>query len=193
MTLSTPKNHAVSPDKLHPATVLLKGHIPSLAGWYAAPMTAEQAESLLLRVQCEQRRQLCQGCSSHSLHILQLIAHFWAGRDCSLVYRQLAVPGTSEPERALLDLVYGQLLISRKLQPALRYLATGFAHAAPMLASTDYIRLVRQHELLAYLSLSGTPASAQDLPELLREAAVIRRLRDDRGRRFGGSHLDTIG
>jgi hypothetical protein len=93
----------------------------------------------------------------------------------------------------LLELVYGQLLISRKLQPATIHLEQGFMRAACYLDSGDYLRLLRRHELLGYLVLTDTPADPQPLDALLSEAAVIRRLRENTGRRNENDHHDTVG
>jgi hypothetical protein len=84
-------------------------------------------------------------------------------------------------------------LISRKLRPATTYLERGFMRAARYLDSSDYLRLLRRHELLDCLVLTGTPADPQPLDALLSEAAVIRRLREHTGRRNQTDHHDTVG
>ena len=96
-------------------------------------------------------------------------------------------------DRALLELVYGQLLMGRKLSPAGEHLARGFRLAVPWLSSAGYFELVRRHERLDCLRLTDTPAPPQGLAALLAEAAVVQRLQTGgRGRR-PNEHRDTVG
>jgi hypothetical protein len=111
----------------------------------------------------------------------------------SLEYRQLVVSATAKRDRALLELVFGQLLMSRKQQPALRHLDAGFRLAAGYLEAGDYFLLVRRHELLRHIPLSGETAAPRGLQSLLAEAAVIRQLRGAERYACGVSHHDTVG
>ena len=92
-----------------------------------------------------------------------------------------------------MELVYGQLLISGKRLPARQHLARGFSLSARHLDTADYFILLRQHELLEYLPLSETPAVAQDQRSLLKQAAVIRRLKEGERRAHESPHCDTLG
>lgn len=176
-----------------PATLL--GPAPcALAAWYARPLDVRDAGTLLELAQAAIQQRLRSGEDCHALQLLVLLCRFWAGADVRADYLELAVlPAAGDHQRALLDLVYGQLLVSRKLNGATRYLAQGFARAAGLLAGGDYFQVLRRHELLAFLALADRPAPARDLPELLAEAAVIRRLRGAGGMQATGTHLDTLG
>ncbi|MDE2089269.1 MAG: hypothetical protein KGJ12_04550, partial [Gammaproteobacteria bacterium] len=79
-------------------------------------------------------------------------------------------------DQALVELVYGQLLMSRKLYGAMEHLTAGFARAANLFAPDEYFSVLKRHALLGHLSLSERPSAPQDLASLLTEAAVIRRL-----------------
>jgi hypothetical protein len=174
------------------ASLLGQGR-PSLATWYAGPLEKAVAEDL--HAGAEQALQAClrEGVSCFRLRVLQLVCRFWPGDAIHTEYLQLLVAAGGASERALLELVYGQLLASCKYRQAHRHLERGFTLAAPQLHAGDYIRLLRRHELLAYLCLSDTPSQPQSLDGLLAEAAVIRRLQDVTGRQFQSTHTDTIG
>jgi len=176
------------------APAALLGPAPcALAAWYAMPLDARDAGTLLEHAQAAIQQRLRSGDDRHSLQLLVLLCRFWTGADFRGDYLELAALPAGDDQRALLDLVYGQLLVSRKLNGATRYLAQGFARAAGLLAGGDYFQVLRRHELLAYLTLADRPAPARDLPELLAEAAVIRRLRGTGGMPATGTHLDTLG
>ena len=175
------------------AAALLHRRKPSLSAWYANPLSAEQAAQLQLAAQQELQRRLCSGASCFPVHVLQLVCRFQRQLAIELDYRQLLAAVRDVPERALLELVYGQLLASRKLSGAHQHLADGFVLAADCLSSTDYFQLLRQHELLDWLVLSDTACLPQSLADLLAEAAVIKQLRGVAVVRFGRTHLDTLG
>jgi hypothetical protein len=175
------------------ANGLLKATPPSLAGWYADPVAIPAARTLLDAAQRQLQTRLCQGGRCFPLHVLRMICHFWMHSDCALEYRQLSALAGDVNEQALLELVYGQLLISGKRLPAREHLARGFSLAAPYLDTTEYFLMVRQHELLACLALSGTPAVPRALHSLLTEAAVIRRLQAGVRRTHQSAHCDTLG
>ena len=124
---------------------------------------------------------------------MQLACRFLAGTDIEPGYQQLVATSRATRDTALLELVVGQLLISRKLQPATVHLKQGFIQAARYLNAPDYFRLVRRHELLGYLVLRENPAAPQPLDALLSEAAVIKRLRKHDGWHNENSHHDTVG
>jgi hypothetical protein len=168
---------------------LLAGRGWSLADWYATPLTPAAAERLLAATRGAIAARLKSGVSPVSLRVLQQIAHFWL--DGAAGESMLA--SADARERALEELVRGQLLASRKLCPAMTHLERGFRLAAPFLETADYFRLLREHELLACLPFSAVPAPARDLPALLNEAAVIRRLRQGDRRRPVRPHTDTLG
>lgn len=173
-----------------PLTRLLAGTDYSLADWYATPLAPVTAGAVLAAAQRALQSRLCAGASRAPLQVLVQICGFWLD---GLPEERGTASTTDAREAALRELVRGQLLASRKLAPAPAHLARGFRLAAPLLDTADYFRLLREHELLAGLPYSGRPAPAQDLPALLNEAAVIRRLQCGDRRRPVWPHLDTLG
>ncbi len=109
---------------------LLKSTRPSLACWYADPRDAQAAQALLEVTQRRLQIRRCRGGRCFPLHVLRLICHYWLDRDCTLEYEQLSILYGDDRDLALLELVYGQLLISRKCLPALQHLERGFSLAA---------------------------------------------------------------
>lgn len=177
----------------HPAGLLLSPQQPSLCVWYADPPGEVEAAALHASARDALQQRLCGNREAYSLHVLQLACDFWRRSDVATHYQSLAVAAGSRREQALLELVYGQLLMARKLHPATGHLARGFRLAVPWLASAAYFELVRRHELLSCLLLSDSPAPVQGLSELLSEAAVVRRMRDRRRRNSTDEHRDTVG
>lgn len=172
---------------------LLKPAAPPLSGWYGDPMDTSSAQVLLDYAKRRLRLCLCHGGRCFPLHLLQMICHHWLQSDSALEYRQLSMLACDDGERALLELIYGQLLISGRHPDAREHLARGFSLAARRLHAADYFVLLRRHELLEYLPLSETLAVAQDLGSLLEQAAVIKRLRGGERKRFEKAHHDTLG
>lgn len=172
---------------------LLERQAASLVGWYADPVSSDTARTLADTAQSGLGSRLCEGDDCSQLHVLLLACHFWMGGSIELDYEQLAASTGNARERALLELVYGQLLISCKYRPACQHLARGFSLAVDHLGTSDYFYLVRQHELLAYLPLSSRPSAPLDLESLLTEARVIKRLQAGSGWRHDNAHHDTVG
>jgi hypothetical protein len=189
----SPVKQAVMMPEVGTAGDLLKSARPSLTGWYADPLAAAEAQALLDRADRRLRSRLCRGGRCFQLHVLRMICHHWLQSDSALDFRQLSALASDDSERALVELVYGQLLISGKRLPARQHLARGFSLAARQLDTVDYLLLLRRHDLLEYLTLSGSPVAAQDLRSLLNEAAVISRLRGNERRVHKSSHRDTLG
>ena len=166
-----------------------------LAGWYAQPLTATAAAGLHTAARRSVQSVLARGAARGqplAARLAELIAGFWLGRTVTHDYRSLAA--TYPPEAvALVELIYGQLLISRKLTGAWTHLERGFTLAIPQLSPADYFALLRRHELLRMLPLGTEASAARTLPDLLTEARVIRRLQPA-GRRPGDpAHEDTLG
>jgi len=165
----------------------------SLAAWYGEPLAAADAEQLFAVTEKALRSRLCAGLPAFRLHVMQLLCHFWMDISVSLEYPQLAASVAAQPDRALLEIVYGQLLLSRRLRPAQEHLDRGFSLAAGYLEATDYFLLVRRHELLRHIPLSAAAAAPQGLQSLLAEAAVIRQLQGAMRPACRDSRYDTIG
>jgi hypothetical protein len=172
---------------------LLKPAAPPLAGWYGDPMDASSARALFDCAERRLRSRLCRGGRCFPLHVLRMVCHHWLSFDSALDYRQLSRVARRDDERALVELVYGQLLISGRHFSAREHLTRGFSLAAPLLGAADYLALLRRHELLEYLPPSQPPAGAHDLGSLLKQAAVIKRLRAGERKLLENAHHDTLG
>ena len=175
------------------AARLLRQKSPLLSAWYANPLSPDTVAGLQAALQRELQARLCSGAPCFQCHVLQLVCHFQEQVDASFEYEELQTAASNMLEQALLELVYGQLLMSCKQTGASKHLADGFTLAAGELASVDYFQLVKQHELLAFLPLSDTPSLPQDLEPLLAEAGVIKQLRDSDCKQYRLPHLDTVG
>lgn len=165
------------------------------AGWYATPLTPEEAEALHAQARQAVQRSLSIGAPCErplAPRLAELIAGFWLGRAVALDHRSLIATQPVE-QQALVELVYGQLLISRKLMGALEHLDRGFTLAIPQLAPAEYFALLRRHDLLRALPLRAAASTPQTLPDLLTEARVIRRLQPAGRRGTVHPHDDTLG
>ena len=137
-----------------------------LARWYADPIEEAAARALLTRGD---------GCT-HSL--ARMAAHAALGEPFEGDHHCAAAPcGRSAHGRALRELLYGQLLVARRLRTGLDHLESGFQLTASLLASHDYFTVSERHALLRWLPLGNQPKPPQPLQALLTEAAVVRRLR----------------
>ncbi len=130
----------------------------SLEGWHADPRPREDLR-------------LLEGQGG----IARLIARFQLGLPTAADLLALR-EGACARERALVELVWGQLLMSRRLSGAMEHLARGFDIARPFLSNRAYFALLKRHRLLARLPLFPAPRPAQCLEALLTEARVIERL-----------------
>ena len=176
------------------AAGLQYGRRPLLSAWYGQPLSRDTAAKLHVVAQRELQVRLREGAPCFQIHVLQLVCHFRYQVGSVQEYEKMQMVATDVFELALLELVYGQLLISCKQAGAHQHLADGFALAVDYLASDEYFQLLRQHELLGCLPLSETPSLPQDLASLLTEAAVIKQLEEGGGMQCCRStHLDTIG
>lgn len=167
----------------------------SLSGWFAEPLTEKQARAALHEVRAGLRASRADRRSLHITRLAELIFRYWAGYDIEVDYRNSRAMPQGEREFALLELCYGQLLLSRKQEPAWWHLDKGFMTAAHLLEPDDYFTVLRRHELLRQLPLTVLPAAAAPLESLLAEARVIARLRGA-GSRPGmrpAKHNDTVG
>lgn len=190
---SYPANQVVTAPAAIVTALGLAGHQASLAAWYGEPVAAADAVRLHADTEKALRARLCAGLPAFQLHVLQLLGHFWMNVSISLEYQQLAASATGQHERALLEIVYGQLLLSRRLRPALEHLDRGFSLAAGFLNAQDYFLLVRRHELLRHIPLSAMQAAPRGLQDMLAEAAVIKQLQGAERIICRNPHQDTIG
>ncbi len=161
-----------------------------LALWHADPLDAEAARTLLERAQQRQRRgQRLRRCRTCVLQ--ELVARCWLGEDIDALYRHaLPLLRQSAHGRALLEIVTGQLLLSRRLNGARQHLEDGFHLASRLFTPADYLAVLNRRQQLAHLPLGETSLPAATLAELLTTAQVIDRLEGD-GRRLRGKHDPT--
>lgn len=172
----------------------LAGASASLSAWYGDPLGRTEAERLLLDSGRRCLPETPAGAARLPPPLRQLVARFWLGRSVQLYYQASRAQLTDAPQRALLELVYGQLLMSCKLQGAMAHLELGFTLAAPLLAPKDYFLVLRRHRLLGRLYLSAAGMAPRSLSELMAEAVAIEGLE---GVRVSASHpgerSDTVG
>jgi hypothetical protein len=174
------------PDSL---SILLSGQPVSLAGWFAEPLTAQQAADGLARIRQLTRSTVSGEQSRSAAQVAEMIVRYWLGHDIAAAYQNTLAPLRRRHERALLKLCYGQLLLARKVDSAWQYLDSGFELAANILQAEEYFLVLKRHQLLRALALSAKPSSPMRLNELLDEAEVIRRLTGGRG----GTHRLPVG
>lgn len=145
----------------------------SLSDWYAQPLTVQEAAERLASIRAQRK----QNSSASSLRIEEIIARFWLGRDIKGDVDNYLADCEIESNEALITLVYGQLLMSRKCKGAMDYLHAGLRMASRHFQDAAYLEVMRRHELLNFIVLSNQPSRALTLQELLREAAVIKKLK----------------
>jgi len=180
------------PDAGVPAAGLLEAR-PPLTGWYATPLDRDRLTGLQLAAEAGLQRSRCRGTPEFGPQLLRLVCRSLGGADVSGEYHRLARTGPGTREAALLELVYGQLLVCRKRLPATTHLERGCIQAAGFLETCDYFGLVRRHETLGYLALTECAGEPLPLHALLTEGAVIRRLRAGRRCVTEHAHHDTVG
>ncbi|MEW6645584.1 MAG: hypothetical protein AB1450_00070 [Pseudomonadota bacterium] len=161
-----------------------------LGMWHGDPLDTAAAQALRVRAQQRQRRgqrqRRCRTC------LLQdLIAGYWLGEDIAALHRHaLPLLQRSAHSRALLELITGQLLLSRRLNGARQHLERGFHLASGLFTPADYLTVLKRQQQLASLPLADTPLPAATLAQLLTTAQVIERMEGGR-RRPQGKHDPT--
>jgi hypothetical protein len=171
---------------------IVSGLLP-LHEWHVKSLTESEAHAWLQQAQQSQRIAHLAGTSAVTERVRELVARFWLGRPIYLQYLSMRAAAQTRYERALAELVYGQLLLTLRLKGAFEHLDRGLHDARDLLATRDYCTLVRRHELLRYLPLGDEPRPPQDLSALLAEATVIKRLVGMRARSSAGNSADTLG
>lgn len=177
-----------------PRQLLQSEAAPALAAWYASPLTQSQALELQAQARGYMQRILAGGGDSLAPRLAEMIAGYWQGRAVTHDYRSL-IATLPEVRQAAVELVYGQLLMSRKRTGAMRHLDRGFELATPAFEPAAYFVLLRRHTLLRNLVLTVAGSPPQTLSDLLQEARVIQRLQSGRGgpRAPRNTHDDTLG
>lgn len=149
-----------------------------LIHWYADPITSEIAEKLAYQAAMSRAKSIKQGIVDESVPVNELIASFWIGGQRQGLDKLSVLLKTETSPRLnnALNLIYGQLLISCKLKSALSYLQTGLQGLVPFLSASDYMILLRRHELLSALELKKEANPPATLKALVTEARVIMQL-----------------
>lgn len=165
-----------------------------LGAWFALPLSGAEAEGLAAAARRAANPRRDTGDATDLPRLAALIAVFWRGGRARDEYRSLRATARAPRMRALVDLVYGQLLISRRLRGARVHLQAGFHAAVPWLGAAEYFRVLQRHESLGHLVLGEAPAPPARLAELLREARVVRMLAKGRAAAIPADcRMDTIG
>ncbi|MDH5436173.1 MAG: hypothetical protein OEX83_05370 [Gammaproteobacteria bacterium] len=163
--------------------------------WYGEPLTKYQAEQLL-QFSLEKRKQaLFKGLDCFHYQVKEIIAHFFLNQNINIEYKTLVHSTQNEQQIALIELVFGQLLMCRKLNPALDHLKKGFSIAQKHISSADYFGIAKRHELLERLKLGKEPSEPKTLASLLVEGSVIKQLETSSGlkNRYSKNPHDTLG
>lgn len=167
----------------------------SLGHWYAEPLERAAAAELGEQARRALQQACLNGSDSFPARLQHFVAGFWLGHSGEAGHATLVATTGDTGRRALLDLVYGQLLVSCKLDGAQAWLDSGFARAAHLLSARDYFRVMKRHALLRHLVLGKNASEPLGLDALLEEARIIRCLTDGRGNGSDPLHSpkDTLG
>jgi hypothetical protein len=172
----------------------LPASLPQQLGrWHANPIAEADARRLLARGRRSTQQAYRRGASSLPGEIERMVASFALGCLPTDELVSLIHASTNPAERALLQLLLGQLLMSRRVEGATQWLRSGFDSAHDLFLPEDFFAVMKRHELLAELPLYARPRAPVDLDTLLQEAAVIRRLRGRRHPRGSYDGSDTVG
>lgn len=164
--------------------------------WYADPLSPNEAMQLLVRCEERERERKRHRGNTLTCKLQAMLARFWLGGDIRDEYLMLKpAVARSAHARALLELIYGQLLISRRLAEGMKHLDIGFRLASNLFTAGDYLDVMNRHRLLRQLPLSDNPAKAEALDVLLTMARVIERMRQPENFRTAYRHdpKDTYG
>lgn len=170
---------------------------PSTLGrWYADPQDEEKAQRNFDQATRRMEHRLRHGGGTFCCRLQQMLAKFWQGAEISTDYQVLqGLAARSCHRRALLELVYGQLLLSRQLCGALEHLDKGFNLARNLFTPDDYFTVLNRHRQLRLLPLAKLPSPPTPLKQLLITARVIELLEQpwNKRRRFYFDNHDTYG
>jgi len=167
-------------------------HFAPLSRWYATPLDRDSAETLLRTAQQREAIRIRRGKSCYTCRLQRMIAHYWLGKEIDEEFHALQhrLRNTAHG-RILAELIYGQLLMSKRRPGAMAALNNAFHHARHLLIPADYFALFKRHDLLHKLPLGSELQKGLSLEELLTTAAVIERMTKPQraGRRDDGSSL----
>lgn len=183
----------------HPVCQLLtpRPRTALLGQWLGDPMPVEFAQELIDSTRLKIREALRGGEDVFNLEATVAVARFWLTPKPGAEHLFLPLTPQSSDQAALRLLLEGQLLMSRKLRPAIARLDDGFRQGAKSMSAADYLAVMNRHNRLRNLVLGPEPSPPATLTELLAEAAVIEKLEKSQpqGRRKGLSsdRSDTVG
>lgn len=163
-----------------------------LAAWFAEPMAAATLDALCELAHVNQQRAHVAGGRVFGPRLQELICSYWRGGQWRVVRDSLHAAAGAPLEAALLALITGQLLMSRRRAGAMAELDRGFGLAANLFRAEDYFRVLRRHALLRHLPLTTAGQPPAGLDALLTEARVIHALGTG-GPVPGGDPRDTLG
>ena len=149
---------------------------PLLAVWHAEPVPEAVARERYAEAERAYGEALRQGACAFLARWRMLTLRFWRGRSVTMDLLELRAACSDDARRALVELTFGQLLVSRGLEPGHGQLETGFRLAVSYLSARDYREVARRHRLLARLPLGSHARPPRGLVALMREAGVIERL-----------------
>jgi len=151
-----------------------------LGRWYATPCSTADAKRLHTAASDRQQRRLRRGVSCLTCELQMMVAEFWLHRPIESVYQRVAAHSRTRRPHALVALIYGQLLASRRLPGATEQLQEALRVAQTLLTAGDYLRLLNRHALLARLPPVPGGAPAEPLENLLTAARIAARLSGER-------------
>lgn len=155
-----------------------------LARWYAEPLSPEEAETLLAFAEKREQERLKRFARSHLSPLLKLIAMHWLGEPTMGHFHHLTSQRSASTHAEILKrLIYGQLLMSTRTKGAMDYLDDAFHRVRLLLRPEDYFILMKRHQVLRNIPLSGGAAKGETLEGLLKTGAVIGRMEETQGKR----------
>lgn len=166
----------------------------ALGAWHADPLAPELLADRLAWVR-ESLNAAPDGETRFRLRLAEMRLMALQGRSVDAQYRSLRATAGKASREALVELIYGQLLLATRRAGAWRHLDEAFRMAADHLGPRDYLRVRRRHERLRHLEPLPEPVSPKSLNRLLREAAVIEQIerRMPQRRSFPADRHDTVG
>jgi hypothetical protein len=158
-------------------------------------MEREEASQLLQLSQKRKQACLRRGHASIRSNLQLMIGKFWLGESMDKDYLSLQQQTRNTIRgRVLLNLIHGQLLMSKRLSGAMDSLQQGFTEGRLLFTPQDYFLVLKRHQTLAHLPLSNSPLPAESLDSLLNSARVIQLLEQSTGKRsvYSSDHKDTF-